>query len=179
MNTVSLDMIGAGLPLAAAVAYLPRTLGVMTRFTCSTFVLSVLISSVFSYCDANAVHVVPGAILLCVSIWLPRARGYNRGIPAAMIFALTFISIFPVDIYGAYTCHASNGQARIGGAGLADSLLHTPLLLSVIHSLIYYFCERDENRGHVPLRSFLRRQWAFSQDNEEPLGTEDDTRNRI
>ncbi len=31
--------------------------------------------------------------------------------PAATIFALTFISIFPVDIYGAYTCHASSGIA--------------------------------------------------------------------
>lgn len=179
MNTVSLDVIGAGLPLAAAVAYLPRTLGVMTRFTCKSFALSVLISSVFSYCDANAVHVVPGAILLCVSIWLPRARGHNRNIPAAMIFALTFISIFPVDIYGAYTCHASNAQARIGGAGLADSLLHTPLSLSVIHTLIYYFCERDENRGDVPLLRFLRRQWAFSLEDAVPRGTADDTRNEI
>jgi hypothetical protein len=69
-------------------------------------------------------------------------------------FALTFISIFPVDIYGAYTCHASSGQARIGGAGVGDSLLHTPLSLSVIHSLIYYFCERDEKRGQVPLAIF-------------------------
>ncbi|KDR25563.1 MULTISPECIES: hypothetical protein [Caballeronia] len=168
MNTVSLDAIGAGLPLAAAVAYLPRTLDVTTKFTCAMFVLSVVISSAFSYCDANAVHVVPGAILLCVSIWLPRARGHNREIPAAMIFALTFISIFPVDIYGAYTCHASSGQARIGGAGFGDSLLHTPLSLSVIHSLIYYFCERDEKRGQVPFGNFLRRQWAFTLGDGKP-----------
>ncbi|MFX1739922.1 hypothetical protein PXJ20_31910 [Paraburkholderia sp. A1RI_3L] len=96
-----------------------------------------------------------------------------------MIFALTFISIFPVDIYGAYTCHPSNGPARIGGGGLADSLLHTPLSLSVIHTLIYYFCERDENRGQVPLDDFLRRQWAFSPDDEAPRGTGSDTCNGI
>ncbi len=68
MNTISLDVFGAGLPLATAVAYLPRTLDVTTRLTCTTFVLSVVISSVFSYRDAKAVHVVPGAMLLCVSI---------------------------------------------------------------------------------------------------------------
>lgn len=179
MNTVSLDVIGAGRPLAVAVAYLPRTLDVMTKFTCTTFVLSIVISSVFSYCDANAVHVVPGAMLLCVSIWLPRARGHYRQVPAAMIFALTFISIFPVDIYGAYTCHASTGLARIGGAGLADSLLHTPLSLSVIHSLIYYFCERDEQRGRVPLANFLRRQWAFALGDAKPGAIAKDTGNRV
>lgn len=157
----TLDVIGAGLPLAATVAYLPRTLGAMNIFTAIAFALSVVISSTYSYCDANAVHVVPGTMLLCVVVWLPRARGFNRSVPAAMMFALTFIAVFPVDIYGAYTCHAANGLARIGGAGLGDALLRTPLTLAVMHTLIYYFCERDEN-GKVPLRGFLRRQFAFS-----------------
>jgi hypothetical protein len=161
MNTVSLDVIGAGLPLAAAVAYLPRTIGVMNGFMALVFALSALISTSFSYCDATAVHVVPGTILLCLTIWLPRARGRNRDIPAALIFSLTFIAVFPADVYGAYTCHAVHGFARIGGAGLHDSLLRTPLTLSAIHAWIYYFCERDE-QGRVPLRDFVRRQLALA-----------------
>jgi hypothetical protein len=161
MNTVSLDAIGAVLPLVAAVAYLPRTLGTINVFTAVAFALSVVVSTVYSYCDISAVHVVPGTVLLCVLIWLPRARGYNRDIPAAMIFTLTFVSVFPADIYDAYTCRAANGLARIGGAGFADALLRTPLTLAVIHSLIYYFCERDE-KGSVPVCDFLRRQFSFA-----------------
>jgi hypothetical protein len=161
MNQVSLDIVGAGLPLAISVAYLPRALGVLNWFTAIAFATSLAIAARYSYCDIDAVHVVPGSILLCVAVWLPRARGYNQDVPAAMIFALTFISVFPADVYGAYTCHAANGLARIGGAGLTDSLLRTPLTLAVIHTLIYYFCEHDEKK-HVPLREFLRRQYTFA-----------------
>ncbi|MEX3968705.1 hypothetical protein AB4Y42_42385 [Paraburkholderia sp. EG286B] len=120
--------------LAATVAYLPLTFGAMNVFTAIAFALSVVISSAYSYCHVNAVHVVPGTMLLCVAVWLPRARGHNRSVPAAMMFALTFIAVFPVDIYGAYTCHAANGFARIGGARLADALVRTPLALAVVHT---------------------------------------------
>jgi hypothetical protein len=109
MNSVSLDVIGAWLPLAATNAYLPRTLNTMNVFTTIAFALSVVTSSGYSYCDANGVHVVPGTMLLCLAVWLPRARGYDRSVPAAMIFALTFIAEFPVYVYGAFSCHASNG----------------------------------------------------------------------
>lgn len=161
MNTVTLDVIGAGLPLAAAAAYLPRTIGAMNVVTALAFAVSLVISSWYSFCDASAVHVVPGTMLLCVVIWLPRAKGYNRAIPAAMIFTLTFIGVFPADVYGAYTCHSVDGLARIGGAGIADSLVRTPLTFAVMHSLIYYFCERDE-KGAVPIGKFIRRQFSFA-----------------
>jgi hypothetical protein len=161
MNQVSLDVVGAGLPLAISVAYLPRTLGALNWFTTTAFALSLMIAITYTYCDVNAVHIVPGSILLCLAVWLPRARGYNQNVPASMIFALTFICVLPADVYGAYTCHATNGVARVGGAGLTDSLLRTPLSLAIIHTLIYYFCERDEKK-RVPLGDFLRRQYTFA-----------------
>jgi hypothetical protein len=158
VNTVSIHAVGGMLPLAIALLYLPRAAMSLAPFNRVVFILSFLISTFFSYCDRSAVHVVPGTILLCVALWIPRARGRNKNVPAATVFALTFIAGFPVDVYLGYVCQAPNGTATVGGAGLADGLLLGPLCLAGLHCAIYYFCERDE-RGKVPLRVFLKQHF--------------------
>ncbi|WP_175816929.1 hypothetical protein [Burkholderia diffusa] len=159
MNSVSFDLIGAGIPLAIAIAYLPRLFKVLDALTAALLAGSFLISATLSYCDSAAVHVVPGTYLLCFVIWLRRGRGLNRNLPAAAVFCSTFFTIFPADAYRAYTCHASNGLARIGGGSVGDSLLLTPVILAGMHTLVYFFCELDE-RGRVPIRDYMRRQFS-------------------
>jgi hypothetical protein len=160
VNIVSIDAIGGVLPLAVSLVYLPRSLRSLGKITGVVFVLSVLVSTFSSYCDSRAVHVVPGTILLCIALWVPRTRGRNREMPAAAIFALTFIAGFPVDVYLGHVCLAADGTATVGGAGLADGLLLGPAFLAGIHCLIYYFCERDERKGQVPLGAFLKQHFA-------------------
>ncbi|HGL4257898.1 hypothetical protein [Burkholderia multivorans] len=159
MNAVSLDLVGACLPLALAIGYLPRLVRSLDAWTWMLLVGSLGISATFSFCDSKAVHVVPGIYLLCFVTWLRRGRGQCRRVPAAGIFSATMITIFPGDLYGALTCHAV-GIARIGGGGHLDALLLTPLLLSTMHAAVYYFCELDEHR-RVPVGSFLRRQFSL------------------
>ncbi|KWK68785.1 hypothetical protein [Burkholderia ubonensis] len=159
MNSVSFDPIGAGLPMAIAIAYLPRLFKVLDALTTALLAGSLLISATLSYCDTAAVHVVPGIYLLCFVIWLRRGRGMNRNLPAAAVFCSSFFTIFPADAYRAYTCHAASGLARIGAGSLGDSLLLTPAILAGMHTLVYFFCELDE-RGRVPIRDYLRRQFS-------------------
>ncbi|NPT44864.1 hypothetical protein GNZ12_26815 [Paraburkholderia sp. 1N] len=170
MNSISIDAIGGVLPLAVSLLYLPRSVRSLGCFNGVAFILSLLISTFSSYCDSNAVHVVPGAILLCLALWLPRARGRNRDFPAAAIFALTFIAGFPVDVYLGHICHAANGTATVGGAGLADGLILGPAMLAAVHCVIYYFCERDEN-GKVKLGAFLEQQFAVLRPSADRTGT--------
>lgn len=160
MNQVFIHPIGALLPLALSLLYLPRSFNALGWFHRVVFLLSLLISTFSSYCDAHAVHVVPGTVLLCVVLWLSRARGHNRDVPAAAIFALTFIAGFPVDVYLGYICHAADGTATVGGAGWADGLLLGPAILAGFHCFINYFCELDENKGKVPIGAFLKWQLA-------------------
>lgn len=160
MNILSIHPVGAMLPLALSLLYLPRSLKALGWFHRVVFLLSLLISTFSSYCDAHAVHVVPGTMLLCVVLWLPRARGRNRDVPAAAILALTFIAGFPVDVYLGYVCHAADGTATVGGAGWTDGLLLSPAILAVVHCFVYYFCELDENKGKVPIGAFLKWQFA-------------------
>lgn len=145
--------------MAIAIAYLPRLFKVLNAFTAALLAGSFLISATLSYCDNAAVHVVPGTYLLCFVIWLRRGRGLNRNVPAAAVFCSTYFTIFPADAYRAYTCHAANGLARIGAGSLGDSLVLTPLVLAGMHTLVYFFCELDE-RGRVPIRDYLRRQFS-------------------
>jgi len=166
VNSVSFDLIGAGLPLAIAIAYLPRLFRVLDALTVVLLGGSFLISATLSYCDSAAVHVVPGTYLLCFVIWLRRGRGLNRSLPAAAVFCSSFFTIFPADAYRAYTCHAANGLARIGGGSLTDSLLLTPVVLAGMHTLVYFFCELDE-RGRVPIRDYLRRQFSVVSRNAQ------------
>lgn len=159
MNSVSIDAIGGLLPLAVSLLYLPRTVRALDRTSSVIFGISMLLSTHFSFCDSNAVHIAPGTILLCVAVWIPRARGRNAEMPAVAIFTLAFIAGFPVDVYLGYVCHASNGTATVGGAGLSDGLIVGPASLALIHLGIYYFCELDE-RGEVSFRAFLTTHFA-------------------
>lgn len=159
MNAISLDLIGACLPLALAIGYLPRLLRSLDVWTWLLFAGSLAISATFSFCDSNAVHVVPGIYLLCFVTWLRRGRGQCRQIPAAAVFSATLITILPGDVYGALTCRAV-GVARIGGGGHLDALLLTPALLSLMHAVVYFFCELDE-LGHVPIAGYIRRQFSL------------------
>lgn len=159
MNAISLDLIGACLPLALAIGYLPRLLRSLDVWTWLLFAGSLAISATFSFCDSKAVHVVPGIYLLCFVTWLRRGRGQCRQIPAAAVFSATLITILPGDVYGALTCRAV-GVARIGGGGHLDALLLTPVLLSITHAAVYFFCELDE-LGRVPIASYIRRQFSM------------------
>ncbi|OXC79342.1 hypothetical protein [Caballeronia sordidicola] len=132
MNIVSIDPVGGLLPLAVSLLYLPRTVHSLGWFYGAVFGLSMVISTHFSYCDSSAVHVAPGTILLCVALWLPRARGRNLEVPATAIFTLAFIAGFPVDVYLGYVCHAAVGTARVGGAGLSDGLIVGPASLAAV-----------------------------------------------
>jgi hypothetical protein len=95
LNIVSIDAVGGMVPLAVSLLYLPRTVRSLGWFYGAVFALSMLISTHFSYCDSNAVHVAPGTILVCVALWLPRARGRSLDVPASAIFTLAFIAGFP------------------------------------------------------------------------------------
>ncbi|CAE6864992.1 hypothetical protein R69746_08037 [Paraburkholderia aspalathi] len=171
MNIVSIDAVGGLLPLAVSLLYLPRTVRALGWFYGAIFGLSMLISTHFSYCDSNAVHVAPGTILLCVALWLPRARGQNMEVPAAAIFTLAFIAGFPVDVYLGYVCHAASGTARVGGAGLSDGLIVGPASLALVHLGIYYFCELDE-KGKVQLGDFLKTHFAVTRPTfDQPAST--------
>lgn len=158
MNAISLDLVGACLPLALAIGYLPRLARSLDAWTWLLLAGSLVISATFSFCDSKAVHVVPGIYLLCFVTWLRRGRGQCRQIPAAAVFSATLITILPGDIYGALTCRAV-GIARIGGGGHVDALLLTPVLLSIMHATVYYFCELDE-LGRVPIINFIRRHFS-------------------
>ncbi|GGC65420.1 hypothetical protein GCM10011400_61790 [Paraburkholderia caffeinilytica] len=164
------------MPLALSLLYLPRSFNALGWFHRVVFLLSLMISTFSSYCDARAVHVVPGTVLMCVVLWLPRARGRNREVPAAAIFALTFIAGFPVDVYLGYVCRSAGGTATVGGAGWADGLLLGLAILAGVHCFVYYFCEHDEKKGKVPIGAFLKWQLAPLRprpatpdgDNEQP-----------
>lgn len=162
MNIVSVDLVGAVLPLVVTAAYLPRTVRAMRWAEAGLFVLAVLLGVKWSYCDARAVHVFPGAIVLSIVVWLRRVQGKGVDLPAAAIFALTFASMLPVDAYLGFTCKAGDGTARMGGGGIVDGLLLAPMILACLHSIIYYACERDE-RGKGALRDFLKRQFAIAR----------------
>ncbi|MBR8282545.1 hypothetical protein [Burkholderia vietnamiensis] len=159
MNAISLDFIGACLPLALAIGYLPRLVRVFDIGTWLLLAVSLAISATLSFCDSKGVHVVPGIYLLCFVIWLRRGRGQCRQIPAAAVFSATLIAIFPGDLYGALTCRAV-GVARIGGGGYLDALVISPVLLSIAHAAVYYFCELDE-LGRVPFIAYVRRQFSM------------------
>lgn len=160
MNTVAIDVIGAGVPLAAAFVYLPRTWRVLDVFTLALYALCIAGTVAFSWCGPDAVHVAPGPLALVVALWLLRVAGRGRAVPAASVFSLTVIALLPADLYGALTCPAQ-GMAVVGAAGFSDALLRTPLVLATLHGAVSYFLERDE-QGSVPVADFLRRQLALS-----------------
>lgn len=81
MNAVSLDLIGACLPLALAIGYLPRLVRSLDAWTWMLLVGSLGISATFSFCDSKAVHVVPG-------IWgRLRKRKIKHAKPVAAVVA--------------------------------------------------------------------------------------------
>ncbi|MDF0506768.1 hypothetical protein POK33_39125 [Burkholderia cenocepacia] len=159
MNSTSLDVIGAGLPLALATAYLPRLVRAFDVWAWLLLAGSLAISATLSFCDSKGVHIVPGNFVLCMVIWLRRGKGHWPQIPAAAVFSATLIAIFPGDLYGALTCRTV-GVARIGGGGYLDALVITPVLFSIAHALVYYFCELDE-LGQVPVIAYVRRQFSL------------------
>lgn len=160
MNTVAIDVIGAGVPLAVSCAYLPRTWRTMDALTLVLYALCVAGTAAFSWCGPEAVHVAPGPLALIVALWLLRVAGYGRAMPASCVFALTVIALLPADLYGALNCPAQ-AMAVVGGSGFSDALLRTPAVLAILHGAVSYFVERDE-QGTVPLGDFLRRQIALS-----------------
>jgi hypothetical protein len=160
VNTVAIDVTGAGLPFVVALAYVPRTWHALDAITLGLYVPCVAGTVAFSWCGPDAVHVAPGPIALVIALWLLRVAGRTREVPAACVFALTVFALLPADLYGALSC-PSQGIALVGAAGFSDALLRTPLVLAMVHGAVSYFLERDES-ARVPLGAFVRRQLALS-----------------
>lgn len=170
VNILSIDPVGAGLPFALTLLYARRTLGVLDPAMGICFVLALPFTRVLSHCDAQAVHVFPGTVLLGLVVWLarlwprqlwPHTRWNVSDVPAGAIFALSFAAAFPTDLYLGFSCHSVTGTARVGGGAFADGLLLCPAFLGAIHLFVYGLREA-EDRGKIDWPAFLRQHFCLA-----------------
>lgn len=170
VNILSIDPVGVGLPCVLSLLYLRRTVDVLDPGMRIGFVLSLPFTRVLSHCDAQAVHVFPGTVLLGLVVWLarlwppqlwPHSRWNVSDVPAAAIFALSFAAALPTDLYLGYSCHSVTGTARVGGGAFADGLLLCPAFLCAIHVFVYGLRE-SEDHGKIVWPVFLRQHFCLS-----------------